>query len=356
VIALDVEAGVALTATFVSAVVLTGAVRRFALSHGMLDVPNDRSSHKVPTPRGGGIAIVAAATLGFTILALRQAASLRLFLALMGGGLAVAVVGFLDDKYRLSASIRLVVHVAAASWALAWLGGVPPIRIADHVVSFGWAGHALAVLGFVWIINLFNFMDGIDGIAATEAAFVGSAGALAVSVVGTSTEVSSAALVLAAASLGFLIWNWPPARIFMGDVGSGYLGYVIAVLSLASAQTDQAALLVWLIFGAAFFTDALVTLVRRLVRGDAVYEAHRTHAYQWLSRRWKSHRRVTLAFLAVNVIWLLPLGMYANSHPERVIWIVAIALAPLAALASIAGAGRRETVASDCDTNQASSP
>jgi Fuc2NAc and GlcNAc transferase len=182
-------------------------------------------------------------------------------------------------------------------------------------------------------------MDGTDGMAASEAIFVVCAGGL----LGGDREVAAAAVVLACACLGFLRWNWPPARIFMGDVGSGYLGYAIAVLALAAASDNPVALWVWLILGGVFFVDATVTLARRLVRGERVYQAHRSHAYQWLARRWGSHLRVTLAVLIVDMVWLLPCAAFAELHPSYAGATTLIALTPLVVLAITAGSGRRET-------------
>jgi Fuc2NAc and GlcNAc transferase len=190
-------------------------------------------------------------------------------------------------------------------------------------------------------MNLFNFMDGIDGIAATEATFVSWGGALLASMAAVSSEVRWAAVLLGAACLGFLRWNWPPARIFMGDVGSGYLGYVIAVLAVAATRENPAALWIWLILGGVFFVDATVTLLRRLLRGDRIYEAHRSHAYQWLARRWESHAKVTWAVLTVNVLWLLPCAVFATRRPGIAAATAILALAPLVLFAVVAS-GRRE--------------
>jgi glycosyltransferase WbpL len=326
----------------VGSALLTGLVLKLASSRGVLDVPNARSSHSVPTPRGGGVAIVLATTAALIVLALRGSLQFNLLFALAGGGVAVAAVGFADDRRPLSTGARLAVHFAAAIWAVAWLGGMPSVRIADHIVTFGWGGYLLGTIGIVWTLNLFNFMDGIDGIAASEAVFIACAGALLALVGGNSAAVPATGLVFGAACVGFLVWNWPPARIFMGDVGSGYLGYVIAVLALAATRDDPVALWVWLILGGGFFVDATVTLVRRLVRGDRVHKAHRSHAYQWLARRWGSHRRVTVAVMMLNLIWLLPCAFLATLHPDHAVAIAVVALVPLVALAIAAGAGRRE--------------
>ena len=332
---------VSLGALVVSAL-LTGAVRRFALSQGVLDLPNERSSHSKATPRGGGVSVVLTVTGASIALALVGALQKGPLLALLGG-IAVATVGFVDDRRAVAPSVRFVVHVAAGVWAVAALGGLPPLRIGTAIVDLGWSGHSLAVLGIVWTLNLFNFMDGIDGIAASEAVFVTLAGAMLGLLGGGKTDLSTLELVFAAACVGFLLWNWPPAKIFMGDVGSGYLGYVVAVLALASTRDNAIALWVWLILGGVFFVDATVTLVRRVIRGEPIHRAHRSHAYQWLARRWGSHRRVTLVVLMLNLIWLLPCALLVTLHPDHAVAIVVVALVPLVALGIAAGSGRRES-------------
>jgi Fuc2NAc and GlcNAc transferase len=320
-------------------------VRRFALARGVLDIPNDRSSHTTATPRGGGLAMVLAASAAFIVLAVHGMISRPLAIALLVGGGAVALIGFVDDRRPLPAGLRLAVHIVAATWAVAWLGGLPPIRAGGFVFAAGWIGAVLAVLGVVWSLNLFNFMDGIDGIAASEAAFVTGAATLLFLPAGTSGATSAAA-VFCAAVVGFLPWNWPPARIFMGDVGSGYLGFVIAVLALAATVRDPVAVWVWLILGGVFFVDATVTLVRRTFRGDRLHEAHRSHAYQWVARRWGRHLPVTVAVLAINLLWLLPAAWLASHHPPWAAWIVLASFLPLVLLAALAGAGRAEPHAS----------
>jgi Fuc2NAc and GlcNAc transferase len=335
---MTVELATVALITLLTCLLITGLIRRFALRHGVLDVPNERSSHRTPTPRGGGAAIVLTTSIAVGVLAWRGLVSSDLAVALLVGGVAVALVGLLDDRRRLSAGVRLAVHVAAAVWALGWLGGLPPLGIGGDVVTLGWGGDVLGVLGIVWVLNLFNFMDGIDGIAAVEATFVAWCGGLLIA----GASAGAAACVLGAACLGFLRWNWPPARIFMGDVGSGYLGYVLAVLALATAHSNPVAIWVWLILGGVFFVDATVTLLRRLRRGERVYQAHRAHAYQWLARRWDSHLRVTALVLLVNALWLLPCGVFAVLHPRYAAPTAGVALAPLVALALLVGAGRGE--------------
>ena len=327
---------------FAASALLTGVIRRVAARRGVLDVPNARSSHQHPTPRGGGLAIVLVATLALVILTVRRFLPSNLSLALLGGGLAVAAVGYVDDHCPLRPLTRLTVHFAAALWALACLGGLPLLMVGDHVISLGWAGYLMGAVGIVWVLNLFNFMDGIDGIAASEAIFVLLGGALLSGGMGGGAGVASAAVVVAGACTGFLAWNWPPAKIFMGDVGSGYLGYVIAILGLTAARDKPAAIWVWLLLGSVFFVDATVTLTRRLIRAERVSEAHRSHAYQWLARRWGSHRRVTITLAAINLLLLLPLGLLAASHPAVAFWVVLCVLVAGTLVALAAGSGRRE--------------
>jgi Fuc2NAc and GlcNAc transferase len=328
-------------AAFVLAFVLTALVRRHAVAHGVLDIPNDRSSHRVPTPRGGGIAIALSTIAASTFLLWRGALDVPLYLALTGGGIVVAFVGYLDDRRPLSARIRLAAHLAAALWALVCLGGLPPMRFGDHIVSLGWAGYVVGALGIAWTVNLFNFMDGIDGIAASEAISIAWGAVLLALVMAQAVAMSAMAMAFGAVCCGFLVWNWPPAKIFMGDVGSGYLGYVLVVLALGASRGNPTALAVWVILGGVFFCDAFVTLMRRLARGERVYQAHRSHAYQYLARCWGNHRSVTLAVVCVNLLWLLPCAWWAAARPGIAGWIVLVAFLPLVLVVLVAGAGRR---------------
>jgi Fuc2NAc and GlcNAc transferase len=329
-------------ASMLLSALLTEWVRRVALARGILDSPNARSSHLRPTPRGGGIAIVIGSLAGMLVLAWLGWIETRLFYALAGGGAAVALAGHLDDLGRIGIAGRFTVHIAAAIWATAWLGGITEIHWGEGVIRLGYLGSLLAVLGIVWALNLFNFMDGIDGIAASQAIFMSGAGAVFAILAGMSNSTPAAGLVLAASSLGFLAWNWPPARIFMGDVGSGYLGFALAVIGLAAMRERAVMLQMWLILGGVFFIDSTVTLLRRLARHERVYEAHRSHAYQWQARRWNSHLRVTIACLLINLLWLAPWAWLSVRFPALGGWFVVAAWIPLIVLAAACGSGRRE--------------
>lgn len=322
---------------------LTGCLRRYALSRSLLDVPNSRSSHVVPTPRGGGLAIVMSYLtwlllgLGFGNLPLSQ------MLALAGAGGGIALLGFLDDHGHIAARWRLLGHFTAAIWVLVWLGGMPPVMLFGETHDLGLIGSVLGTLYLVWLLNLYNFMDGIDGLASIEAICVCLGGTLLAlcSAPGASLEVWLP-LALAFAVAGFLIWNFPPAKIFMGDAGSGFLGMMLGALSLQAASVDSRWLWSWLILLGVFIVDATFTLLRRLLRGERVYEAHRSHAYQYASRCYGRHLPVTMAVLVINVTWLIPLALIAGLGFVDGSLALVLAYAPLLVIAVRFQAGQLE--------------
>lgn len=291
-----------------AAFAMTWLLRRYALARSIMDIPNARSSHAVPTPRGGGVAIVLAFLAALGGMALLGAVSVDALLALGGASALIAVIGFMDDHGHIAARWRLIGHFVAAIWALFWLGGVPPIEVLGVELDLAWVGGVLAAFYLVWLLNLYNFMDGIDGIASVEA-ICACLGACLLYALGGHAQLIALPLLLAGAVLGFLFWNFPPARIFMGDAGSGFLGIALGVLSLQAAWVSFDLFWCWLILLGVFIVDATFTLIKRLIRGDKVYEAHRSHAYQFASRLYGRHLPVTLAVLALNVLWLLPVAL-----------------------------------------------
>ena len=329
--------------SFAVSALLTWALRRYALLRGVLDVPNSRSSHQVPTPRGGGLAIVVAFLLSVTAITALGQLSLSTAIALLAAGTITAAIGFWDDHAPLSARWRLAAHFLAAAAALAALGGMPTMPILGIAALSGWITQVFGALMIVWLLNLYNFMDGIDGIAGVEAVTV-CAGGAAVALVVEYPAGALACLLLAAASAGFLVWNFPPAKVFMGDAGSGFLGVVFGVLAVDAARHAPALLWCWLILLGAFIVDATVTLLRRLLRGERVYQAHRSHAYQHAARTLGAHRPVTLAVGAINVLWLLPLALLVAAGRLRGEFALPIAWLPLFALAIRWRAGLNETV------------
>lgn len=328
---------------FFVSLVLTGGLRRYALARSLMDVPNARSSHSVPTPRGGGVAIVFGFLSVLPILAFLGGLSWTFTWALVGAGVGIALLGFLDDHGHIAARWRLLGHFLGAIWALFWLGGLPALELFGFVLDLGWLGHVLAAIYLVWMLNLYNFMDGIDGIASVEA-ICACLGACLLYWLGGFENLILAPLVLAMAVAGFLYWNFPPARIFMGDAGSGFLGIILGLLSLQAAWTSPKLLWVWLILLGVFIVDATVTLLRRLLRGDKVYEAHRSHAYQFASRHYGRHMPVTLVVTAINLFWLLPLAACVVLWNMDGALALILAYVPLLVLAVRFHAGELEKV------------
>ncbi|HEY5475371.1 MAG TPA: glycosyltransferase family 4 protein [Tepidiformaceae bacterium] len=260
--------------------------------------------------------------------------------SLCGGGALVALIGFVDDRGHVAPRWRLAGHFAAALWVLALMGGVPALTAVGFMLGSGWLGLAIAAVYLVWMLNLTNFMDGIDGIAGVEAITVCLSAVLLSELAAPGRHLWIAPLVLASATLGFLVWNWPPAKIFMGDAGSGFLGLMLGVLSLQAGWVANRLFWSWVILLGVFVVDATVTLIRRMAHGERFYEAHRSHAYQHAALRRGAHMPVTLAVGVINLCWLLPVAlMVALGWLDGLLGVL-IAYAPLVVVAVRLKAGR----------------
>ncbi len=320
---------------------LTALLRQYALRRSIIDIPNARSSHTVPTPRGGGVAIVLTFALALVWLACVQLITVAESAALLGAGLLIAIIGFMDDHGHIAARWRLLGHFPAAIWTLSWMHGLPAITAFGVVFDLGWVGHVLAVFYLVWMLNLYNFMDGIDGLASLQA-ICACLGLTLIYFLSGQLSMMWAPLLLSVSVAGFLYWNFPPARIFMGDAGSGFLGIILGGLSIQAAWAGSEFFFAWLIMLGVFIVDATFTLIRRLARGDKVYEAHRSHAYQFASRQYGRHLPVTLAVAVINVVWLLPLALAVAIFGLDAGLGTVIAYLPLVLLAVKYRAGQRE--------------
>ena len=334
-----------LVVSFIAAGSLTWLLRIYAIRHNVLDIPVHRSSHSIPTPRGGGVSIV----LTFAFLAvigyvLKQI-EIDTMLALVVPGFITALIGFLDDHGHIDAKLRLLFHFIAAGLGLYFIGGFPTLVIAGYSLDFPIVGTIFGLLFLVWMLNLYNFMDGINGIAGSEAVLFGL---LSLAVIGfthpelLTTELSLCLSILAGASLGFLLWNFPVARIFMGDAGSGFLGIVIGLTVLIASHADSRLFFSEMILLSVFIVDATVTLLRRVVRGQKPFEAHASHCYQILSRRYQSHAKVTTGVIIINIVWLTPLSIAAANSRLNGIVALAIAWIPLIIAAIVCGAGVKD--------------
>jgi Fuc2NAc and GlcNAc transferase len=329
-LSLVVLAGVA-----VSSWAMTAWLRQYAIRRRMVDVPNPRSSHRVATPRGGGGAIVLATSAALAWWSWMTGSS-ALAVAI-GCGLVVAAIGFVDDHRPVPALTRLIGHTLSAIVAVFSLS-LDRFDVGSSGAALWIAGAAVAIIFVVWLINLTNFMDGIDGIAGVQTITVCAAAAALSQWLAPGTGLWFEPAVLGAASIGFLIWNWPPARVFMGDVGSGFVGFMVAIFTLRASLVAPALGWCWLILSGVFIVDATLTLARRTARGDRLFEAHRSHAYQHLALAW-GHRPVTLLVAAITVCWLTPMAvLVALNYVNGVIGLV-LAYLPLAAGAALFGAG-----------------
>ncbi|MEK7291924.1 MAG: glycosyltransferase family 4 protein, partial [Actinomycetota bacterium] len=273
-------------ASFVFALVVALAIQRNGSTISRLDIPNERSSHETPTPRGGGIAVVVVVLIALIGLWLTNTMAAREVLSIGAGSLIVAIVGHLDDRGRLtSARWRLLGHLLAAIIIVAGLDGLPTLPVFGNSIDLRVIGSILAVLYLMWLLNLFNFMDGIDGITGVETVTTASCGAFLIWDVAPASQLWFLPLALMGATLGFLILNWPPAKIFMGDVGSGFIGIMFGALSIQAAHTESQLGWAWIILMGVFVVDASTTLIRRALRRERLYLAHRSHAYQLVAIR-----------------------------------------------------------------------
>ena len=317
---------------------ITGLVRVYARRANLLDIPNDRSSHEIATPRGGGIAIVL--TVFCLCIASWSVGAIESRIAIFVACAAILIggLGLLDDLMSLRARTRLVVHFFAATLVLlVWLPDFVDLGMFVRITLAG--GYLLAL---VWSLNLYNFMDGIDGLAGSEAIFFATSGIVLLNIVSPYNNWSLVLVITAGACAGFLFFNWPPAKIFMGDGGSGFLGFLLALISIDTVIQKELHLVPWLLLGGVFLTDSTVTLFRRALTGQRIGEAHRSHAYQRLTRRTGSHRSVTLMAILVNVFWLLPLSILSTLQPSIRWYLLILGWGPLVIFEVVTGAGKKE--------------
>jgi Fuc2NAc and GlcNAc transferase len=278
---------------FLFSFILTYLVKNYAIKKSLVDIPNDRSSHTVATPHGGGIAIAITWFVGISYLYYINDINSSLYYALLVG-VIISIISYLDDLYELSAKVRLVTQIFVAFFGLYFLGGLEKIDVVIFSIENQMFTNIFAILMIVWFINLYNFLDGIDGYAGSEAIFLGLAGYLLFS--------GSYFLVLVAAVLGFLVWNWHKAKIFMGDVGSTLLGYNVAIFTIYYTNQESSNLWIWAILFGLFWLDATLTLYRRYKNGEKLSQAHKKHAYQRLTQSGWAHDKVVKYSIIVNII------------------------------------------------------
>lgn len=318
---------------FLSSVLVSFAVSLWfvggAARLGLIDTPNIRSSHTMPTPRGGGIGIVIGMAAALCACFLAGAAETVVkYPAIAGGFFAMALLGFCSDRFNISILARIVFHVLIAV-VMVWATGWPEsLTIGGLVITFGGMGAVFCVIWLVAITNFYNFMDGIDGLAAMQGMIAGVAIAVFGVILGSGPLVPMG-LVLSGASAGFLVLNFPPARIFMGDTGSYSMGLYIASFGIIDKRL---AVPIAMVLGV-FIFDASVTLVNRIIKGEEWYMAHRSHFYQRAVRLGYSHLRVMSILSAVTALETCLACLYLKAPPPAQIVVLIASLSVLMAMA-----------------------
>ncbi|WP_428737635.1 MraY family glycosyltransferase [Sulfurimonas sp.] len=272
---------------------LTYFIKNYAIKKSLVATVNERSSHTVPTPHGGGIAIAVTWFGGLLYLFINHQIEQQLFYALLAGVL-ISIVSFVDDIYELSPKLRLSVQSLVALAGLYFLGGLETLTFGIFEISNIYITSIFAFFLILWYINLTNFIDGINGYVGSEFVFLSLSGIVFFG--------GAHFIVLAVAVLGFLFWNYNRAKIFMGDVGSTLLGYNIAIFTIYYANQNSETLWVWIILFSLFWFDATHTLIRRRFNKEKLSQSHKKHAYQRLIQAGWSHFKVTNYAIVLNLI------------------------------------------------------
>ncbi|OFX22979.1 MAG: hypothetical protein A2041_00400 [Bacteroidetes bacterium GWA2_31_9b] len=280
---------------FLISLIGTYFVRRLALKNKVVDIPNERSSHTRPTPRGGGLAIIVAFYVGLFFIFYLKLIDKNLFFALLSG-FPLIIVSIIDDLKDVSPKIRIFIQFISSFLVIYFIGGIQIIDLGFYAFTNKYILLPISLIGILWFINLYNFLDGIDGYASIEAIFI----ALAIFLFTDNIE----SLLLIFSVIGFLFWNWPKAKIFMGDVGSTMLGFILIVLGIYYNNTLQFSFIHWLIISSLFWFDATITLFRRILNKETLSIAHKKHAYQRIVLSGFSHQKTLIYSILINIIIL----------------------------------------------------
>jgi Fuc2NAc and GlcNAc transferase len=314
-------------------VVITYYIRNFSIKNNLYDIPNKRSSHDMPIPKGGGLSIIILLIITTGTLFYFQMISREIMFSIITGLLIVSVIGLIDDYKNLPIFIRLFGYTFAAIIALYFIGGVNSLFESNHnffkccdinISRFGDMGPFLAVLFILWLTNLYNFMDGADGFAAIQTICV----SLFCSFLFYSSDNYALFIIMlcmASSTIGFLYWNWSPAKVFMGDVGSCSIGFFFGLLSIYTVKEEMVPISIWMILLAPFIGDATFTLIKRIIKNEKWYEAHNSHAYQKLFQYGLSHSQLTLGLIIINLLLMWPLAIFAQIYQNYDLYIVLLA-------------------------------
>ena len=301
----------------ITSFLLTYFIKNYMIKKSLVATINERSSHTVPTPHGGGIALAITWFIGLMYLYFIGEISSNLFYALLFGAV-ISIVSFFDDIYELSPKIRLITQAIVAIGGLYFLGGLETFTFGIFDIQNPIFTNIFAFFMIIWFINLYNFLDGINGYAGSEAIFLALAGFILFS--------GNHFLVLAVAVLGFLYWNWNKAKIFMGDVGSTLLGYNIAIFTIYYANEQASNFWIWIILFGIYWFDATLTLIRRKLNKEKLSQAHKKHGYQRLTQAGWSHYKVTNYSIGLNMILFFIVYFVSNIFVAFILALIVLAL------------------------------
>jgi Fuc2NAc and GlcNAc transferase len=314
---------------FIATIIFAFFWKKAAIYYSITSIPNKRTLHVAAIPVGGGIAIFLGWTLAASLLLWVGALNLNSYIGLVLGGSFMSVIGLIDDAKDLSARLKLLAQIVGTIWCVYWFGGVPPFYMLGLEINLGWIGYPVAGIVILWLINLLNFMDGADGMLASCMSFIGICiGSFLV----LEGDYQNAALLysLSAASMGFLVFNWPPASMFMGDAGSIFFGLCLPMLIISTLSEHSGLFWVWIIICGYILTDTTTTLILRLIYVRPFLDAHRQHAYQSLAYRSGDHWRVTMTIITIQILWLLPIACLAYWFKAYGALFSFLALTPIA--------------------------
>jgi Fuc2NAc and GlcNAc transferase len=310
---------------FMLSVIVSLMYKKIATNNNIIAIKNHRTLHSLPTPKGGGIVFSLLFLLSFILIWWNWQLPMELFLIVGVGGMVASIFGFVDDIKNIRARVKLIVQIFLAAWVVYWLeyGGL---------LQLDWMPAFLAIpfllFFMVWIINAYNFIDGIDGLAASGAIFISLTLTVLLIITNGPIEIMAIFILIVAVVSGFLLFNWPPATIFMGDAGSVFLGYIFGSMLLFTILTSNISIWSWLTVLGYFFADTTLTQIMRIVLVKKWYLSHRSHAYQNLARMTGSHLKVTRGVFLYNLIWVLPLTLLTAFRPEMGLVAATLAIMP----------------------------
>ncbi len=302
---------------FITSFILTWIIKNWAIKRNIIDIPNHRSSHSIPTPRGGGLSFFIVWIVSISILYFFNILTLKLLVALLLV-VPIGIVSIIDDIISLPPVTRLIIQALCAVIVVFYLGGLQNIDLGFIKINSSFLLNIFLIIGVIWFINLYNFLDGIDAYASIEAISI----ALGMFLL----TKEPLYLLLISTVAGFLYWNWPKAKIFMGDVGSTMLGFTLIVLSIYSNNHQSANIIYWLTLSSLFWFDASITIIRRKLNRENISQPHKKHAYQRITQAGYSHKKTAVFSIIINLTFILIVFINSKYLPEIPILSLIIAI------------------------------